>query len=537
MLDLLLGIKFFFYENEKKNEDIFFNNKIKIFLVFAISSLKVIIDLFATLSVGLLISNLVDQNALLQNTTLSTVIRKSSLSADHFFLLFFLFFYILKMTIDFLKSFFVNKIAFEIWKFLVTNILFSISKARISREILFKTESIILTETLNAVWNYFIPLTIVTSEILFLLILFFYCAFLLKTKILFIVILICILIFFSRYIKKKIFLQSSMVVESRSIFGRNINLLLSSLPDLLISVNNLKDSSLEKNINNMSLSYNKLFFTKENFSYLIENLYLLFFFLIILVIDIFFTKTESNLSAPIIIFLVISLRLIPSINRIFGQIGLLSYGLKSLQQVSKYFNSKINLTKITLIKKNIVIVKSQRNLKLFNKIIFKRKYFFKPGINVIKGANGSGKTTLLQIIFGINVGSRVEVFRNSSIGYLGQSYTCLNNKVSEELFFLAKNNNDLKETSSFAKNILLSSKISMHDKIDNLSGGQRQLLSLCKIINQNPKIIILDEPLSSLDKKNIKYFIKILNYWKYKKKILILSDHTKRIRADRLVNI
>ena len=122
MLDLLLGIKFFFYENEKKNEDIFFNNKIKIFLVFAISSLKVIIDLFATLSVGLLISNLVDQNALLQNTTLSTVIRKSSLSADHFFLLFFLFFYILKITIDFLKSFFVNKIAFEIWKFLVTNI-------------------------------------------------------------------------------------------------------------------------------------------------------------------------------------------------------------------------------------------------------------------------------------------------------------------------------------------------------------------------------------------------------------------------------
>lgn len=216
---------------------------------------------------------------------------------------------------------------------------------------------------------------------------------------------------------------------------------------------------------------------------------------------------------------------------------MLSYGLKSLQQVSKYFNSKINLTKITLIKKNIVIVKSQRNLKLFNKIIFKRKYFFKPGINVIKGANGSGKTTLLQIIFGINVGSRVEVFRNSSIGYLGQSYTCLNNKVSEELIFLAKNNNDLKETSSFAKNILLSSKISMHDKIDNLSGGQRQLLSLCKIINQNPKIIILDEPLSSLDKKNIKYFIKILNYWKYKMKILILSDHTNIIKADRIVNI
>jgi energy-coupling factor transporter ATP-binding protein EcfA2 len=354
---------------------------------------------------------------------------------------------------------------------------------------------------------------------------------------LFIALPIVILIFISKYVKKKISIHSSTAVELRTVFGRNINLLLSSLPDLMISVNNYKDSILQKNINDMSLSYNKLFFTKEYFSYFVENFYLLIFFLIILIIDILFTKPVSNLISPIIIFLVISLRLIPSINRIFGQIGLLTYGLKSLHQVSKYFNSKINLTKIKLIKNDIVIVKFSKNFKFFNKIKFRRKYFFDPGINVIKGANGSGKTTLLQIIFGINVGSKVVVYRNGAVGYLGQSYTCLNNKVSEELFFLTKNNNNLKETSSFTKKILLSSKIRMHDKIDNLSGGQRQLLSFCKIINQNPKIIILDEPLSSLDKKNIKYFIKILNYWKYNKKILIISDHTNIIKADRLVNI
>jgi len=536
MLDILLGIKIFFYEDKKIKNNIL-NNKNKVFLVFIISFLKVIVDLFATLSVGLLISNLLDQNSLLQNTFLSNLIRRSSLSADHFFLLFFSIFYVFKIIIDFLKSFFVNKIAYEIWKSLIEKILLSISKAKISRENLFKSESIILSETINAVWNYFVPLTIVVSEILFLSILFFYSAFLLKNNMLFIALPIVILIFISKYVKKKISIHSSSAVELRTVFGRNINLLLSSLPDLMISVNNYKDSILKKNINDMSLSYNKLFFTKEYFSYIVENFYLLIFFLIILIIDILFTKPVSNLTSPIIIFLVISLRLIPSINRIFGQIGLLTYGLKSLHQVSKYFNSKINLTKIKLIKNDIVIVKFSKKFKFFNKIKFRRKYFFDPGINVIKGANGSGKTTLLQIIFGINVGSKVVVYRNGAVGYLGQSYTCLNNKVSEELFFLTKNNNNLKETSSFTKKILLSSKIRMHDKIDNLSGGQRQLLSFCKIINQNPKIIILDEPLSSLDKKNIKYFIKILNYWKYNKKILIISDHTNIIKADRLVNI
>ena len=536
MLEILFGIKFFFFE-DTKNKDNILNNKNKIFFVFAISSLKVTIDLLTTLSVGLLISNLLDQNTLLQNSILSAVIKKSSLSADHFFLLLFLIFYIFKIIIDFLKSFFVNKISYEIWKSLVVKILFSISKAKISRENLFKSESIILTEALNAVWNYFVPLTIIVSEIFFLLILLLYCTFLLKTQILFIAILIVICIFFSKYVKKKISLRSSLAVETRTIFGRNINLLLCSLPDLIISLNNFNKSNLKKNISNMSFAYNKLFFSKEYFSYLVENFYLLCFFLIILIIDIYFTKPLSELTTPVIIFLVISLRLIPSINRIFGQISLLSYGLKSLQQVSKYFNSKINLTKIKLIKKNIVIIKFQKNFRLFNKISFKRKYFFRPGINVIKGANGSGKTTLLQIIFGINIGSKVEVYRDDSIGYLGQSYTSLNSKVSEELFFLSKNNNNLKETISFTKNILLSSRITMHDKIDNLSGGQKQMLSLCKIINQNPKIIILDEPVSSLDKKNIKYLIEILNYWKYKKKILIISDHTKIIKADWLVNI
>ena len=45
-------------------------------------------------------------------------------------------------------------------------------------------------------------------------------------------------------------------------------------------------------------------------------------------------------------------------------------------------------------------------------------------------------------------------------------------------------------------------------KINKLSGGEKQIVSICSAFVQDSPIIILDEPTSALDLKNQSYIIK-----------------------------
>ena len=61
-----------------------------------------------------------------------------------------------------------------------------------------------------------------------------------------------------------------------------------------------------------------------------------------------------------------------------------------------------------------------------------------------------------------------------------------------------------------------------------LSGGQRQLVWLIRAILKNSKVVILDEPTSSLDEESKKQVIKFIKQYT-KDKIIILITHDKSI--------
>lgn len=63
---------------------------------------------------------------------------------------------------------------------------------------------------------------------------------------------------------------------------------------------------------------------------------------------------------------------------------------------------------------------------------------------------------------------------------------------------------------------------------NNLSGGQKRLLSLTRMLLKESKILILDEATSSLDKEKVEKFSKILEKLKENHTIIVIT-HKKEI--------
>ena len=119
----------------------------------------------------------------------------------------------------------------------------------------------------------------------------------------------------------------------------------------------------------------------------------------------------------------------------------------------------------------------------------------------IIGESGSGKSTLVKTLIGqINsLGGKATFGENTNIGYFSQQLENLNknNTVYDEIA-----NAFPLMSSSEIRNLLGAFEFrgdSVFTKIENLSGGERVRVSLCKILYTNPNVLILDEPTNHLD--------------------------------------
>ena len=135
-------------------------------------------------------------------------------------------------------------------------------------------------------------------------------------------------------------------------------------------------------------------------------------------------------------------------------------------------------------------------------------------IMVIVGPNGSGKTTLLNLICGLlkpDYGSvhvdGVDVttvpVELRKIGYTFQNPSLFPHmNVYENIVFgLTKKREARRETDIEIKKLLDNLGILQltHRRIDGLSGGEMQKVSLARMLVTKPKIILMDEPLAHLD--------------------------------------
>lgn len=155
-------------------------------------------------------------------------------------------------------------------------------------------------------------------------------------------------------------------------------------------------------------------------------------------------------------------------------------------------------------------------------------------IYCLLGKNGAGKTTLMKIISGIlkpNCGSIITndtYINNFKNMYYVSEDGCFLEYLSgrDNLNFIRKLKN-INISNSELEHIANSVNISSFwgDIVINYSHGMRHQLSLALALLIKPRILLLDEPLTSLDPINIKQTKNTLIEYANKDNIVIISTH------------
>ena len=193
----------------------------------------------------------------------------------------------------------------------------------------------------------------------------------------------------------------------------------------------------------------------------------------------------------------------------------------------------------------IDIEKSFPGVKALDKVNFK----IKTGeVHALIGENGAGKSTIVKILTGVyQPDSGKILFNNKKIHFksplasqkigisaIHQEATMfLELSVTENIFMAhqIKNNKtrllDWKAMKKKAKELLekLEMDIDPDIKVKNLSIAQRHLVEIAKALSFDVKVIIMDEPTSSLTLKEVKDLYKIIRQLKNEGKAIVFISH------------
>jgi len=213
-----------------------------------------------------------------------------------------------------------------------------------------------------------------------------------------------------------------------------------------------------------------------------------------------------------------------------------------------YFDKKITL-------KDVSFQYAGTKYSSLKKLSFDIKKGEKIGII---GESGSGKSTLVDLIMGLIDPSngkieidnfnlqKIKKFWQSTIGYVPQNIYLMDDTIQKNLILYNEKNFDKKNILEVIKKSNLEKTIKnlpkglstvIGERGDRLSAGQRQRIGIARALYRNPKLLILDEPTSSLDKSNEKLIIDEIV--KIKDITLIVVTHNEKIlkRFDKIISL
>ena len=160
-------------------------------------------------------------------------------------------------------------------------------------------------------------------------------------------------------------------------------------------------------------------------------------------------------------------------------------------------------------------------------------------IILLRGKNGSGKTTLLKAMINIIEPSSGSIFWKGKpikknlydfykhITYIADKTSSLSKLSVEDNINIWRKIFLSKISKPQIENILRTMKLDIYlnQKVSSLSFGEIKKLELLRLIIENKKIWILDEPLSNLDEQTIDIIEQTFNDHRSKEGSVIFSSH------------
>lgn len=190
--------------------------------------------------------------------------------------------------------------------------------------------------------------------------------------------------------------------------------------------------------------------------------------------------------------------------------------------------------------------------KKLNHFVLNAEFIVENQILCIMGESGSGKTSILNSIAGLLTPDKGEIIlddnilfsdkinlkpQERNIGYVFQDYALFPNmSVKDNIFFM---NPDKNYTNS------LIDKLGIEYLLGNfpntLSGGEKQKVSIVRALANKPRLLLMDEPFSSIDEKfKNKFYEELIEIKKSLDIPIIMVTHNRHeaeILSDRLIFI
>ncbi len=187
--------------------------------------------------------------------------------------------------------------------------------------------------------------------------------------------------------------------------------------------------------------------------------------------------------------------------------------------------------------------------------------FRKGEICVLLGRSGSGKSTLLNLIAGIDLPDKGEVFvngremtrisekertliRRGQMGFVYQFYNLIPTLSVLENVLLPLDLSGEKTRTATDKALAMLEKVGLADRAqsfpDVLSGGEQQRIAIARALALNPPIILADEPTGNLDIDTGKKVLNLLDKLvRESGKTMIMATHSREVMgiADRTLTV
>jgi ABC-type lipoprotein export system ATPase subunit len=213
-----------------------------------------------------------------------------------------------------------------------------------------------------------------------------------------------------------------------------------------------------------------------------------------------------------------------------------------------------NLVELSNITKTFI---AEKNVQVLRKINFK----FKQGkIYSLMGPSGSGKSTLLNLIslidrptsglirfeskqVNFNENKKNDIFRANKIGIIYQQDNLLSDFTALENVYFAKLAAGYSKDQAVNKAKIILKKVGLLHRLNHfpneLSGGEKQRISIARALINEPQIILADEPTGSLDQKTSVEIFNLLRKQINPKRLIIFATHNRFFakKSDSLLEI